>query len=308
MEIGDSPMSLTPVLKLKCAICPALISILIVSACTSAQAAPLATISMEGRKQGELFWSRVVIPAIGDVIEYRLVADMQPVGATNGNWTITSLANSGLQSLSLSIVQAPTDLAQVDFNPLPSAAEAFRNGWGNGTGASSGTVSPRAGSSWNDVRGIRAIHPPGVFSAVDPEVVIQGGTFRVAEISGPVPVDPLKRGLAVLWPTWGTASGAMRINGAGQLFITPQDQAGADPLVTFEPLILQAIPEPSTVLLSAVGAAALFGFVHRRRGARRVLGARSTIEVGITNFIAGASCSCNSAAGSRRYVLARPRN
>jgi PEP-CTERM motif len=67
----------------------------------------------------------------------------------------------------------------------------------------------------------------------------------------------------------GATSGAMRINGVGHVFITPDDQAGADPLVAFRRLVLTAIPEPSTALLSAIGLAGLFAMIHRRRGARR---------------------------------------
>jgi hypothetical protein len=253
------------VAKLKWALCSAVVGTVVITTWPSAQAAPLATISMEGRKQGDTSWSTVVVPAVGDVVEYRLLADLAPVGTTNGTNTITSLANSGIQSLSLAIVQAPSDKAQVDFNAFPAAAQAFRNGWGAGTGASVGALSLRTPGGWNDVRGIRPILAPGVFSAVDPEVILLGGTFTVVDVKLPIPIDPLERGLALLWPTWGTGSGALRINGAGQIFITPDNQAGADPLVAFRPLVLTAIPEPATVLLSGVGLAGVLGMILRRR-------------------------------------------
>jgi hypothetical protein len=60
---------------------------------SSAPGAPLGTIRMEGRTLGTTAWQSMLyaVPA-GDVIEYRLVADMAPVGTTNG--TNTSLARS----------------------------------------------------------------------------------------------------------------------------------------------------------------------------------------------------------------------
>jgi hypothetical protein len=249
--------------KLKRALYLALAGIVVLAAWTSAQAAPLATITMEGRRVGSGdMWTRFVIrPSEGEVVEYRLVADMAPVGTMNAQGTIFTFAEKGLQSLSLAIVQAPTDLTQVDFNtPLP-VAQAFLSGWGDGTGASSGTLSPRPGGSWNDLREIRPIHAPGVFSAADPEVILQG-TFTVAEF-GPIFAGPV---MATLMPTWGADSGTMRINGVGEIVITANDQAGADPLVAFEPLLLVTlVPEPSTILLSAMGLAALFAVIRCRR-------------------------------------------
>jgi hypothetical protein len=211
---------------------------------------------MEGRLQGTTTWLTHLLPAPGDVIEYRLVADLARVGSVNVKGVITSVANSGLQSLSLSIVQSPTDGIQVDFNLPPPAAQSLRNGWGNGTGASPGALSPRPGSAFNDLRAIRPIQLPGVYSAVDPEVILQGGTFRIASgFSGP-------SSFGKLTPTWGAASGAMRINGAGQIFITADDITGPDPLVQFEPLQM-GIPEPSTIALFGTALAGLTMFARR---------------------------------------------
>jgi hypothetical protein len=68
-------------------------------------------------------------------------------------------------------------------------------------------------------------------------------------------------------PMWGTASGALRINGAGQIFLTATQQASADPLVGFTPLALAAIPEPSTIALVGMGLLGLVALVRRRRTA-----------------------------------------
>jgi hypothetical protein len=262
-------MSRRWIAKLNRAFCSAIVETLVLAAWASVQAAPLAYIRMEGRRAGttDPFSFFVITPIVGEAVEYRLVADMAPVGTTNGNWTINTLVNSGLQSLSLAIVQSPTDTTQFDFNIPPPAAQVLRNGWGDGTGASSGVLSPRPGGSWNDIRGIRPIHAPGVFSAVDPEVILQGGTFTVASLTRDL-VASFAR------PTWGTGSGAMRINGVGQIFITPNDQAGPDPLVAFEPLVIGPIPEPSTVVLAAFAATAILGFVICKiRRSRRPLSA-----------------------------------
>jgi hypothetical protein len=238
-----------------------MVGTLVLAAWTSVQAAPLANIYLEGRLQGTTSWGTILFVAPGNVIEYRLVADMAQVGTQNARGTISSLVNSGLQSLSLAIVQAPTDGAQVDFNP-PTATQTFRNGWGTGTGARVGTLSPRLPGGLNDLRDIRPIRAPGMFSAVDPEVIMQGGTFTVGPGGGPLFFGRLT-------PTWDTGPGAMRINGAGQILFTANDQAGADPLVGFQPLVLN-VPEPATIGLLGMGLAGFFAATRRWRGGRKL--------------------------------------
>jgi hypothetical protein len=224
----------------------------------------LGYVYLEGRKQGETAWVHTIWPAPGDVIEYRLLVDLAPFGASNVQGatvhTITSTANSGFQSLSLQIRQDAAATLQVSFDPPladPNSLASFRNGWADGIGPSAGTPTPRPGGNGNDLLGIRPIHATGVFTGVDPQEMLSRSTFRITR----APVGAF----TVLTPSWGTVSGALRINGAGQVFITADGQNGADPVVGFRGLTL-GIPEPASIVLAALGIAALF-VVARRRSA-----------------------------------------
>jgi hypothetical protein len=242
------------------------ITTLIATGWTTIQAAPLGRIILEARRQGETSWQRNFLgAALGDVFEYRILAHLAPVGATNVQGpavlTITSTANSGFQSLSLQIRQDSSAPIQVSFDPplaSPVPLASLRNGWADGTGVSAGMPTPRPGGNGNDLVGIRPVQSPGMFFGADPHVVLSGSTFRVTR-------SPASS-FAVLTPSWGTVSGALRINGSSQVFITPEGQNGADPVIAFDSLVL-GIPEPATIVLAALGIAALFS-VARRSGVR----------------------------------------
>jgi hypothetical protein len=243
------------VLKRSLDLCAAIIAV----NCTIVQAAPLGHIALEGRKAGNSDWSSWLIPAPGDVIEYRLLAYFAPIGANNGANTIVTHDNSGFQSLSLQIRQDPSAPIHVSFNPPlggPNSLASFRNGWGDGMGARPGALTPRANGTGNDLTDIRPVHAVGVFSATLPQMILSGSTFTITQA--------LPSSLTVLTPSWGTGSGAMRINGFSEIFITADGKNGADPLIGFRGLTL-GIPEPASNVIAAIGLATFIALARRRR-------------------------------------------
>jgi hypothetical protein len=266
MQPGDCIMAN----KLFALLCrPCVVSFaLAVTGWTTAQAAPLGHVILEARIQGTSAWQRNFLGAApGDVFEYRLLVDLAPVGTSNTQGAIThnitSTANSGFNSLSLQIKQDASSSLQFSFDPPlsdPNSLASFRNGWADGTGASPGTPTPRPGGNGNDLVGIRPVHTPGVFSGVDPEEVMSFNTFRVTRSPA--------GSFGVLTPSWGTGSGSLRINGAGQVFMTTFSETGPDPVIGFHGLSL-GIPEPATIVLAGIGLAAVFMVSRRRRFRRR---------------------------------------
>jgi hypothetical protein len=253
--------------KLSRAICPAIVGTLVLATWATVQAAPLGTISLQGRKAGG-DWSSNLMVAEGEVIEYRIMADVSPVGTTNGSNSITDAstnANSGFQSLFLQVTQEGNAPIQVNFRPPlsdPNGLASFRNGWSDGTGASAGTLTPRAGGTNNDITAIRPVHAAGVYTGFDAQEVLSGSTFAIA--TAPVGATTV---LAPSWKPTAPNSGALRINGAGNIFLNPGSTTGADPVISLQGLTLTTIPEPSTIALVGMGLIGLVAAARRRRAA-----------------------------------------
>jgi hypothetical protein len=252
----------------------ALFGFLVISSCGVLQASPLLYFTLEGRKQGSMdaFASSVEI-ALGDVIEYRLQMSMAPLGTENeylGSYRSPPYWD-GVNSLSISILQQPTDPIQVDLNsPAVLAGDSgplARDGWQGKAEAKGGDSSPRGGSGFNDLLAIRPIHAPGVYTGRQEESVFSG-VFAVTTVTGDS---------SQVQPKWGPVSGGGRVDGrvffvSGPLNTNNRNtESSADPLTHFTALTLtaagfQAVPEPSTIALMA---SALVGLVCIRRKFQR---------------------------------------
>ena len=226
---------------------------------TPAHAAPFITLSLQGRVtgSGDPFSSTVVVSSSSQSIDYQLVADMAPTGTTNAQSTgrtITSLTagTDGANSLKVDAFELATDTSQVSFT----AAGALQNGWGAGTGAIGGTPTARAGGTGNDLLAIRPVQAAGVFTSIDPTVVMTG-TFNTTTLGN---ADSLVR---VRWSTAAGNTGSLKINGSTTVFLSGTSEAAADPFVGYTPLTL-TVPEPAS--LSMLGMAAV-GLLARRRKA-----------------------------------------
>jgi hypothetical protein len=257
----------------------ALIGLLVIGGCGLVQAAPLVYFTLEGRPYGYSGpFSRNLAVELGDTIEYRLLMSMAAVGAQNINLHgrgFSPAYKHGINSLSISMFQEPTDLIQVDFNSLADlrgdSSPSAEDGWSHGVSARAGTLSPRNSSGWSDLVDVRPIHRPGVFTGEDDQT-IYAGTFQITELTGEI---------GYVRPEWGPVSGAgsyfhngfwITRNGGARLDGSPipGTEVGPDPVAHFTPLTLMAgdlaaIPEPSTIALLGV---ALAGLVWVRRKQR----------------------------------------
>src|SRR4029079_8929958 len=131
--------------------------------------------------------------AAGDVIQYRVLVDMAPVGTANTQpgaggpvtTTIQTLTNNldGMNSLSLKLGQAASDSIQVNFSRGPITTDPdtgdpvdtqqgaiLSSSWKAGTGAYGGDLSPR-GNGMNDLAKIRLVRAAGSFAGIDPIAV-----------------------------------------------------------------------------------------------------------------------------------------
>jgi hypothetical protein len=233
----------------------------------TANASPLVDIRLVGRIQGsgESFDATVGdLQALtpGTVIEYRVLGDVNNVGATNNQGTaastrtIDSFDAYGLSGVNAGTVDlrnsaSATDVsvtfgAPATLNQDPNGDATTTDNW-SGTGSSGGT--PGA-----DLVGLRFVHGPGIFTAVTEEI-IASGTFTVVALGD--------GSNTIIAPNWtAAASGSMKFNGHDQANTTPRALTVAitaaaatnvsDPMVGMSGMTL-VVPEPGSLALLGVG-------------------------------------------------------
>jgi hypothetical protein len=220
--------------SLCCAMRGTVLLLLTLGICAPLRADPLIHLTLEGRRLGsDAEFSAYLDVDPGDVIEYRLRAEVAPIGTTNVRLdktvTIEELipGRDGINSLSvLSLFQSSSDGVQVHFE-YPSVLEESWNDW---AGTRGGAPTPRAGSIWNNLGDVRPQKYPGVMAAIDPETVFTG-SFSVSQVSGP---------FADLDVAWSIPFG-MKINNGITFFPGVAGRGGEDPTdpgVGFVPLTL----------------------------------------------------------------------
>jgi len=273
-------------------ICSALVATLVLATWASVQAAPLVNLSLEGRKKGgDPTWLKTIPTAnVGDVIQYRLLVQMAPVGTANTQrdsagqpvtTTITSLNPTapnadGMNSLYVALRQLASDGIQVNFTRGPIIPDPegdidtqkaiLPTAWQQGTGAFGGSLENRGATGFKNLAAIRPVRASGNFAGVAASTVLVPPTANPDNIGEFVVMTNAGNGLATIMPMWGgSTSGGGRINGGTrEIFVTDDTQANStDPIVGSSPLVI-GIPEPSTVVLAGMGVIGLVVFARRR--------------------------------------------
>jgi hypothetical protein len=237
-----------------------------------AHAAPFVTFSLVGRLYGssDAFSSVVRSPSSG-AIEYQVVVDMAATGTVNVQGTIartiTSLTvgTDGINSVKLDIFESASQAVQLSFdspatlNPDPSPLA--NDSWAAGTGARGGTPTARPGQpAYNDLIEIRPIHAAGVFTAINPEIMISG-VCSMDTSSGSTSLIQMR-----FSPL--TNLEGMKINGGAVVFADTDTESSGDPLTAYNSMTVH-VPEPASALLAGIAALGLLARRPSRNNGRR---------------------------------------
>lgn len=234
-----------------------------------AAASPIVNISIEARAAGTADpFSSIVQVVGGGTYDFRVLGSMASLGTHNSTGvgpTISTLAynshvttGDGIANLKFDLFETAADLVQVNLtgpatlNPTPVTPTSAGDNvsWAGGTGASGGSATARAGGTGNDLVGIRPVHVVGVQTAVKVETLLSGQFTLSAIVPGQ---SSLLQGR---WTTNGP--GVVKINGGTSIPISTSSETGADPYVSFTPLVI-ATPEPVSLAFIALGSLVLLG-------------------------------------------------
>lgn len=221
----------------------------------------------------------VIVVTPGQTVNYRLTAQMAPVGTTNSAQSlpdddvlghlrmISELdpAQDGINAVRLNIFQRTSAAIQVDFT-APATLDSLFN---MGTGRSPGTLAPR-GNGFNNLVDFRAIGGGGAFAGrgLDGPITLATGSFSVAADA------PLGATSEILmdWRRHAdtgyndvgefdpVAAGAFKINGGYDIKRTKVDSVD-EVVYGYQGLTLMTVPEPASLSLMLLA----LGILTRKR-------------------------------------------
>lgn len=233
----------------------------------SASAAPLFNIAVEASLTPAGPYSSTVTAVPGATYYFRVIGQESALNTSNTQSgttrTITSYGtNDGSNSLSFNLADAGANPSQASFTSVslatPSTVPAASKSWNGSSSANAGTIASADGGASNTVTGIRPIHAAGEFSGGSVSDVIEIGQFTIS------PNNILSGLSSQIAATFGGTLSTLRINNGTAIAINSTTEGGSDPVLSFTPLTLSTVPEPTTLALAGL---ASFGLLGRRRKA-----------------------------------------
>jgi hypothetical protein len=236
-------------------------------------AAPFVNVWVDARVGAGPFTTGPLAVEDGQIIEYRMWAQMSPVGTHNNNATpkdIIALADGidGINSMKYNLFGTAADPIQVDF----ATAATLASGWSGGTGPSGGVVTVLTGSTANYLKAIRPIQAVGTYVGVSGnapvEVLVATGsavahgssltTDSHIGMSGKVPVDQtINAGIRINTPAASvntlTSWADPGVGYSGLILYTPWADAvipGVDPVTGY---VVDLMKNEDLHLMAAVG-------------------------------------------------------